>query len=133
MKVRVRHRVDKLAHDYEAIPTKAKVGMVRVVSDNIDYGRDLTRALARESAGKHGKHYHRAITSEMHGPTSIVGSGSDGISGEWGADVSKPQGGMEFERGSRNQKPHLDHQKAADRVVPSFAADTRRLSTRLFR
>lgn len=128
MRVRVRHKIDRLARDQERIATEAPAGMVRVVSDNVDYGRDLTRASARVTAGKHGRRYPDSITSEM----TSAGGGS--IVGEWGADPSKPQGGMDFERGSgRQTKPHLNHQKAADIVAPEFARDTRRLVSRLFR
>lgn len=122
VKIRVRHTIDRLADDYEKIPARAVAGMARIVRDNADLGRDLARALARESAGAHGKHYHRAITSEGTGP----------LQAEFGPDSSRPQGGMSFERGSRNQPPHNDLAQAADKVLPDMAADVRKLLTRLY-
>lgn len=122
MRVRVRHRIDRLADDYANLPPRAAEGMARLVRENADLGRDLARALARESAGAHGKHYHKAITSE----------GTGMFEAEFGPDEAKPQGGMSFERGSRNQPPHNDLAQAADAVLPAMAADVRKLITRLF-
>lgn len=129
MRVRVRHSIDRLADKYEEIPVKAVRGMIDIVQDNIDLGRDLSKSLARESAGTHGKHYPKAITSEMHGGSGLFGNT---YSGEWGPDSARPQGGMSFENGSRNQPPHNDLAQAADRVGASAAADVRILLTRLF-
>lgn len=129
MKVRVRHTIDRLAADYAEIPPKAAAGFVHIVRDNADFGRDLARSLARESAGAHGKHYHRAITSEM---TSGLGLFGNTISAEYGPDIARPQGGMSFERGSRNQPPHNDLAQSADQIVPAMSADVRKLLTRLF-
>lgn len=122
MKIRVRHSIDDLASDYAEIPAQAARGMARIVRDNADHGRDLARALARESAGAHGKHYHRAITSEATGL----------FEAEYGPDASRPQGGMSFERGSRNQPPHNDLAQSADRVLPSMSADVKKLIARLY-
>ncbi len=129
MRVKVRHRIDRLADDYAAIPAKADAGFRKIVKDNADLGRDLAATLARESAGKHGKHYHRAITSES---TSGLGLFGNTYSAEYGPDISKPQGGMSFEFGSRNQKPHLDLARSADKIAPSMAEDVRKLLTALF-
>jgi hypothetical protein len=59
------------------------------------------RANAKESAGRHGKHYPRAITSEQMPATGEA----------WwqvGPESDRKQGDMSFEYGSRNQPPHLD-------------------------
>jgi hypothetical protein len=130
MRVRVRHRIDRLAEDYAKIPVEASLGLARIVRDNADYGRDLARALARESAGSHGKHYPNAITSEG---TSGLGLFGNTHSAEYGPDRNRRQGGMSFERGSRNQPPHNDLAQSADKVLPAMSADVRKLVTRLFR
>jgi hypothetical protein len=129
VKIRVRHTIDRLADDYQKIPARGAAGMARIVRDNADYGRDLARALARESAGSHGKHYPRAITSEGVSGLGLFGNTH---SAEFGPDANRPQGGMSFERGSRNQPPHNDLAQAADKVLPAMAADVRKLLTRLY-
>lgn len=119
MKVRVRHRIDRLADDYAEIPVKATTGLARIVRDNVDYGRDLAQALARESAGPHGKNYWKRISSEMTGT----------FEGEWGptGDPKTDFIGVGFRSGINTDLP-----QSADRVVPAAAADVRKLVARLF-
>ena len=62
---------------------------------------------ARETAGEHGVHYPDSITSEL-------AFGVTGINVDVGPESGKPQGGMSFEFGSRNQPPHLDGLRALD-------------------
>ena len=119
MRVRVRHRIDRLADDYAAIPAKAIVGMNKIVRDNVDYGRDLAKALAREKAGPHGQAYYKRITSEMTGA----------LEGEYGPEGSPKTEfvGVGFRSGINTDLP-----QSADRVGPAAAADLRRLITRLY-
>lgn len=119
MKIRVRHTIDRLADKYEKIPAEAIIGLNRIVRDNVDYGRDLAKALARESAGPHGKNYHKRISSEMTGL----------LEGEWGP-TGEPKTdfiGVGFRHGINTDLP-----QSADKVVPAVAADVRRLITRLY-
>ena len=69
--------------------------------------RDEWRANATESAGAHGKHYPKSIKAQ---PESLL---------SWvvAPDPSMPQGDMSFEFGSANQPPHLDGQRAIDRMA----------------
>ena len=62
---------------------------------------------ARAKSGRHGKHYPNSITLESRTLGVLH------VEAEVGPDPSKPQGGMSFEFGSRNQPPHLSGQKAA--------------------
>jgi hypothetical protein len=110
--IRVTHGIDDLANDLRHIATTSPLDMRRVVAENIREGNQIAKGYARQSAGAHGKHYHKAFSTEMTGPTT----------GEYGPDASMPQGGMSFERGSRNQKPHLDLARSADVIGPKFAA-----------
>ncbi len=112
--------LDGLAKDMDRIAATARKDMVGVVRDGIRVGRDIARANAKKSAGRHGKHYPRSITSEMklYGALGL-------IAGEYGPDPALPQGGMSFESGSRNQKPHLDLARSADIVGPAFASSVR--------
>jgi len=80
--------------------------------------RDEWRANAEETAGEHGKHYPRAIRYEMDGLLEAVIA----------PDPSMPQGSMSFEFGSANQPPHLDGQRALDRMA---AAIERRIAAQM--
>lgn len=115
--IRVVSGVGDLARDMKAIAVRVKPDMRAVVRDGIRVGREIAKANAKRTAGAHGKHYPKSITAEMHNSLGLFGNT---ISGEYGPDSSKPQGGMSFEHGSRNQPPHLDLAKSADRVGPSF-------------
>jgi len=120
--VRVIGSVGDLARDLESIATRVRPDMRGVVRDGIRVGADLARTNARRTAGRHGKHYPRSITSEMNAGLGLFGNT---ISGEYGPDTARPQGGMSFEFGSRNQAPHLDLARSADIVGPAFARSVR--------
>ena len=66
-----------------------------------EFAKDWAQ-IATGTAGKHGKHYPKAITSEAKLGASI--------NVETGPETGKDQGGMGpgFEFGSKNQPPHLD-------------------------
>ena len=66
---------------------------------------DAWRTGARMSSGAHGIHYPDAISAEL-----VFDLG--GVAVDIGPESGKPQGGMSFEHGSRNQPPHLDGLKA---------------------
>lgn len=129
-RVNVRHSIDRLAADMAKIPAKARVDMRATVRDGLRVGNTLARDFAKKSAGRHGKHYPKAFTTEMR-PT-FTGFGTSIISGEYGPDIARPQGGMSFETGSRNQKPHLDLARSADIIGPAFTGEVRRLPDRWF-
>lgn len=114
--------VGDLANDLAGIAARVKPDMRGVVRDGIRVGADLARINARRTAGAHGKHYPKAITSELHTGLGLFGNT---ISGEYGPDVSRPQGGMSFEFGSRNQPAHLDLARSADVVGESFVRSVR--------
>jgi hypothetical protein len=121
----VTNHLDSLTDDMADVVKRAPRDMVKVVREGIRVGNQVAKDYAKQSAGAHGKHYHRAFSSEMHG---VVGFGGVfGYSGEYGPDIAKPQGGMSFERGSRNQPPHNDLAKSADLIGPSFAQEVRDL------
>ena len=113
MRVRVEHSVGDLANDLAGIPVKARTRFVRTVQRNAEQGNRLAANFARSSAGSHGKHYPKAFSAEMVTP----------LIGEYGPDAGMPQGGMSFEFGSRNQRPHLDLAKSADIQGPQFGKD----------
>jgi len=121
------HGVDDLAKDMRRVATTCRKDMIGVVREGIRTGNVLARDFARRSAGTHGKKYPRAFTSEMklYGALGL-------ISGEYGPDEAREQGGMSFEGGSRNQKPHLDLARSADIIGPSFAGEVRKLPDRWF-
>jgi hypothetical protein len=122
MRVRVTGGVSDLRRDLESIPVKAVRGFAVAVRDTAREGNRLAKGFARESAGAHGKHYHKAFSTE---PISL-------LSWEYGPDAAKPQGGMSFERGSRNQPPHLDLARSADIIGPKLADKAGDVMDRLF-
>lgn len=117
--IRVRHNIDRLARDYERVPVEAAVGLRKIVAENVDYGRDLAKALARASAGPHGKHFHKRIHSEMTGP----------LQGEFGPDGSPKTEfvGVGFRNGTNR-----DLERAGDQTLVAASADVRKLVARLF-
>lgn len=119
MRVRVIHTIDDLADDMRAIAARARPDMRGVVRQGLRTGNTVAKDDAKRTARRHGKHYPNAFSWEMH--TSLFGPGSAVISGEYGPDVNKRQGGMSFENGSRNQKPHRNLAKSADLIGPAFA------------
>lgn len=130
MRIRVIQGLDDLADDMLGIAKTARKDMVGVVREGIRTGNAVAKDNAKRTAGKHGKHYHRAFSAEMHGIVEF--GGVAGISGEYGPDSAKPQGGMSFENGSVNQPPHRDLAKSADLIGPSFAQEVSRLPDRWF-
>lgn len=120
MRVRVHHDIGDLANDCVAVARRVKPDMRGVVRDGIRAGNELAKGFAKQSAGKHGKHYYKAFRAEM--TTSLFGAAGD-ISGEYGPVRGMRQGDMSFEWGSRNQRPHLDLNRSADIIGGSFAQE----------
>lgn len=131
--INVQHaQVTDLAADLDKIAAEAPRGMISTVREGIKVGNVVARDYARKSAGRHGKHYPKAFSSEMHGLTMGIGSHAATYSGEYGPNSAMPQGGMSFEYGSRNQKPHLDLARSADLMGPAFQGEVRRLPDKWF-
>lgn len=86
-----------------------------VVKEHAEMLRDDWRENARDTAGRHGRHYPNAITAEQVPLAGVA---------EWevGPERRLKQGGMSFEHGSRNQGPHLDGANAAIGIEPKFIA-----------
>lgn len=123
--VRVVHNgVTGLRRDMERIPAKSIRDMKAKVREAGIVGNTLARDFARASSGRHGKLYPRSFS---HEESSFVGFGGGAFSTEYGPDSAMPQGGMSFEWGSRNQPPHLDLNRSADIMGPSFAQEVRSL------
>ncbi|MDN7120302.1 hypothetical protein INN71_02735 [Nocardioides sp. ChNu-153] len=118
-----------LARDMRAIPPRAARDMREIVRDGVRAGATLSRQNAERTSGAHGKHAPKAISSEMHSGGGLFGNS---ISGEWGFDANKPQGGMSWETGSRNQPAHLPLAKAADIIGPQFAVEVHRATGRWY-
>lgn len=115
--IHVTHSLGDLKADLRTIATRAPGDMHRVIDRNGHEGNRAAAQRAKRTAGAHGRHYHRAFSWEMTGPTT----------GEFGPDSEMPQGGMSFERGSRNQPWHGDLALTADVVGPKVAAEVRGL------
>lgn len=129
-KVNIRGGVSDLIADMEKIRKEAPRALNGVVREGIGAGTVLAKDNARRSSGKHGKRYPAAITSQM-GTPYLYGDGAI-YHGEYGPDISRPQGGMSFEFGSRKQKPHLDLNRSADIIGPQFSREVGDVIDRLF-
>lgn len=125
-RIRVVGGVGDLAHKCRKIAVGARRDMRRKVNEGARAGNMLARDFARQSAGKHGRHYYKAFTWEARGVVEF--GGVAGISAEYGPQIDRPQGGMSFERGSRNQPPHLDLARSADIIGPSFGQEVRQMA-----
>lgn len=117
-------QIKVLAAELGRIPNRATRLVADVVQDTAKRGNTLAKTYARQSAGAHGKLYHRAFSAES--------SGLLGLTWVYGPDASMPQGGMSFERGSRNQPPHMDLARSADVIAPSFRRGVSRAIGRAF-
>ena len=102
--------INEMAVEFESLPRRARHRAAGVLSDIAHDGHRSAQRNARRTAGKHGKHYWRAITLER--------ADDAGLEWVYGPDVALRQGNMSFERGSRNQKPHLDLAQSADLIRP---------------
>lgn len=101
-----------LAADLTAMGPLTTKATRETFADGAKMLRDDWRKSAEETSGDHGRHYPRSITAELKFSTDIVY--------EVGPDISMKQGSMGpgFEFGSINQEPHLDGQRAADKLGP---------------
>lgn len=106
-------QIRTLAADFESIPARATRNVARAVETVAKRGNTLAKGFARESSGRHGKLYPRAISAE--------GKGAEGLTWVYGPVSAMPQGGMSFEYGSRNQPPHLDLNRSADIIGPELS------------
>lgn len=107
--------LDRLLEDLEALPDRLVKNQIPAVREARDRLRKEWRSNARKTAPPHGKLYPRAITADrvtVHGLR---------LETEVGPDADKPQGGMSFELGSKNQPPHLDGMTAARNEEDRFA------------
>lgn len=120
--IRVTDTIGDLESDMRKITTGARRQFAEVVKKDARTGNAIAKSLARFSAGAHGKHYPNAFTVER----------LSALSYEYGPEAARPQGGMSFEYGSRNQPPHLDLNKSADLIGPQLAKDAGKVLDGLF-
>lgn len=105
----------KLSADLSQVGAKAVPAMRGVMLEAGEALKQEWASGARETSGAHGVHYPDSIEAE-------IAFGVSQIAVDVGPNGGKPQGGMSFEYGSRNQPPHLDGLKAIDRVAPRVEA-----------
>lgn len=133
-RIRVTHSIDDLASDLRTIAVKAPVEFKAVVRKNAREGSALARRFASQQHSMNSRydiHYPRSITWDH--PRAYYGTGGGGnITAEYGPDPARPQGGMSFEHGSRNQKPHLDLNRSADVIAWTFGANVLHAADKLF-
>lgn len=115
----------RLAADLSRIGAKAVPSARAVVLEVGEAFRDQWKANAAATAGVHGKHYPDSIDADLAYTTTSIAV-------EVGPNPAKPQGGMSFEFGSRNQPPHLDGARAFDVIEPRATAMIESAIGRLF-
>lgn len=103
-------QIKVLAADFDHIPSRATRAVGKAVESTAKDGNRLAQGFATASSGSHGKWYPRDFTAES--------AGALGLTWAYGPVATRRQGGMSFEFGSRNQKPHLDLAKSADFAGP---------------
>ena len=120
-----------LESDMRGIPRRLYIEGAKVIREAARDGGTTARRIAKWTAGTHGRHYPSSITWDR---TAAAALGEDGgsITASYGPDSSKPQGGMSFEFGSRNQKPHNDLANSADLIRPALYRNVDSLLDRLF-
>lgn len=128
-KVGVLSTLGDLERDLREIAPKAKAEFQGVVREAVKVGNTVARDNAKRSSGAHGKLYPRAFSAQMNRGGGLFGNT---YSGEYGPDTAKPQGGMSFEYGSRNQKPHLDLARSADLIGNALPGEVNAVLDRLF-
>lgn len=131
MRVREHDTLEFLERDLRAVVKRAPLDMTECVRSTIRLGNSIAKDYARASSGSHAKKYPGTFTAEMRPP--FRGFGRTITSGEYGPS-RRGQGMLApiLERGSRNNKPHLNLDRSADGVVPLFQAKVRRLPDKWF-
>jgi hypothetical protein len=96
---------------------RAAEGAYPLVKEHALKLQERWRDNARETSGRHGKHYPRSITAEQI-------YALDAAVWEVGPDRAYKQGSMGagFEYGGPNQPPHLDGARATVATEPEFNA-----------
>lgn len=126
MRVHVKYDgLQDLQSDLAKVPVIAAKAIPGIVQEGVRTGGTLARDNARRTAGKHGRNYPSSITWDRS-TRVFFGFGGASYSASYGPDAAKSQGGMSFEFGSRNQKPHLDLAHSADVIGPAFQGEIRR-------
>ncbi len=121
MSITVSHSIGDLANDLRQAAELAPVLEAKAVRKVAIEGNKIAKAFAKESAGRHGKHYHKRFSAEA----------ITALSWEYGPS-GRPQGEMSFEHGSRNQPPHHDLARSADIVGPMLAEEAQDVVDKLF-
>lgn len=129
-RIRFSHDIGDLANDLARIPGMARRDIKSTVHRAAVVGNSVARDNARRSSGTHGKRYPNAMTWQTNSYDAPGGGGA--YQAEWGPEIGRPQGGMSFEGGSRNQPPHNDLAKSADLMGPAFAGEIRNLPDNWF-
>lgn len=133
MRIKVTHSIDDLTSDLRTIALKAPTEFKKVVRKNAIEGTRLARTYASQQHTMNSRydiHYPRSITWDH--PSSFYGFGGGSITAEYGPDPARPQGGMSFEHGSRNQKPHLELNRSADVIAWQFGPNALYAADKLF-
>lgn len=102
-----KHNLGDLERDFNRSADGFRREAPRAVERTAKFGWRKAFRLAKRRSGDHGSRYPYAIDLEQNGPLEF----------EYFTNPDKPQGGMAFETGSRNQPPHPDFAQSTDGLV----------------
>lgn len=112
-----------LQRDLERLPQRAAKDVRDALREGAKAGNQLAKDSAVVSSGHHGRLYPKAFRVDPVQASPLGGVNASityGPSREFG-----PQGGMEFEEGSRNQPAHNDLEKSRASAVGLVAQEIR--------
>jgi hypothetical protein len=123
MRIVVTDTLGDLQRDLERLPQKAAKDVRAALREGGKAGNQLAKDSAVATARRHGVHYPKSFRVDPVVPSLFGGIGA---SVEYGPVSGMPQGGMEFEEGSRNQPPHRDLAKSSPSAIGLVAQEIRR-------
>lgn len=132
MRIREHDNLDRLQAVFLDIARKAPDAMRSTVRTSLRDGNTIAKEFARQTSGTHARKYPGAFSAAML--PSQAGFGSTIVRGEYGP-VGRGQGLLAplLERGSRNNKAHLNLDRSADLIGRYFGIAVDEMVDELFR
>lgn len=132
MRIREHDNLDRLQSVLLDIGRKAPNAMRDTVRTTLRDGNTIAKEFARETSGTHARKYPGTFSAAML--PNQTGFGATIVRGEYGP-VPRGQGLLAplLERGSRNNKAHLNLDRSADLIARYFSIAADELVDELFR
>lgn len=121
MRIVVTDTLGDLQRDLDRLPRKAAKDVRDALREGAKAGNQLAKDSAVINSGRHGRLYPKAFRVDpVIASEGVNASVVYGPSREFG-----PQGGMEFEEGSKNQPAHNDLAKSSEPAIGLVAQEIR--------